>query len=396
MAGIVVLFLAFALPLYVDPSGADPFRLPKLALLQTAAMITACLLAASAVRRESWLAAPIPPRPISLALGSVVAITVVTAIFSTLPTASWKACITVFSCILLFSIGRISLASTTVVKVGAISATLIAGLTIVDRLWGWGPWGFMLEISDPTFLERLGRATLLGNPNDIGCYLALWLVLILSTAQLRPTLQWPLALVLFGGLLSAGSTVAVFAGASGVTTILLARPRASAQRRFTALCLAAVGLAALFVGAEQISRAGRNKGTTLENLTSHRWGAWATTAAIASQHPLLGVGPGALARHFADERVKIAALDLGPFTTDHPEVFFGDAHSDYLQVLAESGLLGFGVMLWCLTLLVRSRRCRAVGVTLAVLALAMFPLQLAVMTGTISIWAGAALREEEK
>ncbi len=65
---------------------------------------------------------------------------------------------------------------------------------------------------------------------------------------------------------------------------------------------------------------------------------WGVALGMFSQHPLLGVGTGRFAYFFA-QYSSLSPHQFGPF--------WGTAHSLYLQVLAERGIVGFlGLALW--------------------------------------------------
>lgn len=75
---------------------------------------------------------------------------------------------------------------------------------------------------------------------------------------------------------------------------------------------------------------------------------WANTAALVADHPLLGVGKGNfqfLYPRYARRVVKDVAMS--------PETRVREAHNDYVQLAAETGLIGLGTFLWLLVGLAR-------------------------------------------
>jgi len=71
-----------------------------------------------------------------------------------------------------------------------------------------------------------------------------------------------------------------------------------------------------------------------------RWRVWRATLAMTAAHPLLGVGPGQFQAAFPPWRdpVEEVLSRQGPCSEDGTEV--EHAHDDYLQALAEGGLVG--------------------------------------------------------
>lgn len=79
-----------------------------------------------------------------------------------------------------------------------------------------------------------------------------------------------------------------------------------------------------------------------------RFAIWINTLGMVRDHPLLGVGIGNFQFNYplyAHRVVKDPSFSA--------EVTAKEAHNDYVQLLAESGILGFGAFLWILTLLAR-------------------------------------------
>jgi O-antigen ligase len=77
-----------------------------------------------------------------------------------------------------------------------------------------------------------------------------------------------------------------------------------------------------------------------------RIGAWRDTLRIIGDFPIVGTGVGSFAR---------AML---VYQTGDREVFFAEAHNDYLQTIAEGGLLVAIPVIICLVALVRAARAR--------------------------------------
>jgi len=81
---------------------------------------------------------------------------------------------------------------------------------------------------------------------------------------------------------------------------------------------------------------------------------WLETLLIWMRHPWLGVGLGQYNLHQLEAQHRFFAL--GDWTRDFHQnaAFVLDAHNQYLQILAEQGLLGLGLFLFLVYLIMRS------------------------------------------
>ena len=132
-----------------------------------------------------------------------------------------------------------------------------------------------------------------------------------------------------GGMLSFGFEVAVFAALA-----LYQRRSARVAISLLALCILVVGLL-LFVGKGQVL------GRLGDLAPGIRWNITKDCLRMFSHRPVLGWG-------------------LGTFPTVYPgfrsfytNLFVNEAHNDYAQLLVETGLAGFILMLWFLVFLYR-------------------------------------------
>ena len=396
-AAFLTIAIAVATPLFVAPYGLDPFRLPKTVLLRVGGLAVLWLLAVAVARKE------IPIRQVfhwgrieDRAVAGIVAATVVSSVFSTLPSASLKSVVTVLALLGMFLTSRIAVRAQPYVRWMMIPACLIAVLAFFARTSGWSPWTVIWTDLDPTSQRLLGSATLLGNSNDVGCFLAFWTVVFLIQGSTSVKMKVLFGLALLAGLMSSVSLTAVLAALAGIGTQLVGLGEKRRSARIVAIASLAVILVASGLAlSNQLANLDRAPGAPLERATSHRWGSWLAGLSIGAQHPLVGVGPGAFGKHFSDARVSVANRYLGFFSTDHPSTFFSEAHSDYIEIFAETGLPGLIVFAGTLTLLIRRPSTRAGAVTLAVLALGSFPLQLASFLVPAVVWFGSHLREPE-
>ena len=198
-----------------------------------------------------------------------------------------------------------------------------------------------------------------------------------------------------GGVVAASSLTPVLAMSAGLALLALFQLPARRLAAGAALLALAALLAFALVPGLRL-RAGEVRQLMAEGdydaLTSYRFGAWAAAGEMIARRPLAGYGPGTFASEFVAHRLE-AETRWGRRLVN--PVFAGgsyeDAHCDYLQIAAESGvpaalLIVTAGGLAALVLLRRARRAAggdrheatvmlALVAVVAVAALAWFPMQ---------------------
>ena len=203
------------------------------------------------------------------------------------------------------------------------------------------------------------------NPNHQALYFAICLFLALGLL-VRPHRQdggpsvsarvnggsrrhsWPLwasvalvglVLVLATALTLTLSRGGIVSALGGIVTLLVLLAVGRTRSRLPLLVIS--GLAAFIAYATWVgmeSMAVRFMGLAQEPFGDLRWPVWAATLRMAVEAPVLGVGLGGYQDAFTRFRPEAVPVDkLVTF-----------AHNDYLQLLAETGFVGFVALMWAL------------------------------------------------
>ena len=195
-------------------------------------------------------------------------------------------------------------------------------------------------------LGKMAAFSTLGNPQ----FVAAWLVFAI-----------PLYPALVARQTSAGARVgAALAALAAVACLLLTRSASGL------LALAAVALFGLLLRRSAIEVRRIIVGVSLMLVVVAVYLGWSThtgrgrimiwleTLLIWMRHPWLGVGLGQYNLHQLEAQHRFFAL--GDWTRDFHQnaAFVLDAHNQYLQILAEQGLLGLGLFLFLVYLIIRS------------------------------------------
>ena len=392
VAGLLVLAFIFT-------PGIEMFRTAKEAAMRAQAILSLFLLAvAIAYGGGERLRELLRERAVLALLGGAVAWTAITTLTSGHRTLSIDSLVTVICSVVLFVAAwyvapKIPLPALLILVPAVVVNTLLAAL---QEYGIWNPFTFA---HTDVQLQHLASSALIGNPNDVGGYLALCTVVLLTaTGFLRGRLRWVCA---FGG---AVALIGVFVSQTRTAAIALAATMIFvALRRSWKVALAVAGvLVVLLLLATKVNLPVLSRLAMLPSyiaqghwdvVFSDRLPAFATAYAMFRDHPLLGVGPGAYKYFYLSYRGHLTETYREDIMRGAP-VNFAEAHNDHLQLLAETGVPGYALFLAaCVILGLRarhpqesederprfaSRLALPLVVTVAVLALAFFPLQIAV------------------
>ncbi|HRC84639.1 MAG TPA: O-antigen ligase family protein [Thermoanaerobaculia bacterium] len=283
-------------------------------------------------------------------------------------------------------------------ELGFAPALVLSVLALLQALDLWEP----LRFAGGQERTRLGVTALAGNPGDLAAFLLL--PILLAQDRLARLLDegfhwrralWPgltllLALAALAQTQTVTTLVALLVGLAIYWWRFLTRKRS--------LVWVAGGLAVLLVGAlavaplrQRLSEKARDLARgDINHLLTGRLDGWRAAGWMFERHPLLGVGPGSYQAEFGDARLALVDQGVRFFRSQQTPVF-ANAHNEYLEVAADTGLLGLAALgfgLWLLFRALRglSRKARerdaalawAGAAVLAVLALTYFPFRVAI------------------
>jgi O-antigen ligase len=250
-------------------------------------------------------------------------------------------------------------AKTKLVAIVAVAALVVALYGVV-QYFGFDIVGFERR----QMLERFHVVSLLGNPAFVTSFLLPAIFICLSLLFISRSVIGKI--IGFGGALASIACIFLAASRSGWVSLIVTlgifmllarrvgRGRIS-KRALLALLAAGVVLIVLFGVRNPILKPKYNifKRVLSTTQIEARLYAWRIAGDMFAAHPLLGIGYGNFDVKFWDyvdaaekrapsklgERVLFAAKGSSP----------GHAHNEYVEVLAESGALGFAAFIWLIS-----------------------------------------------
>jgi O-antigen ligase len=372
-----VLAAGLLLTATIVTGGAERFRLPKEIVFRGEAIVLVALLAFWATSaRRTWKATWRREYILALAIVGWAAITTLT---STNRTLSVDALITVAAAAVIFFAASL-VASPWLLDILMLGGCINAVAVILQELRIWVP--FPPDPGEPAHYSSVG---LLGNPNDVGTYLAAPAVVAVSVAVTstgkRRWIYAAIAVLLAAGIMASATRTAVVAMVVGLVVFGLVHSRRAALIVLAALVIFAfIALSpATTLGREmrQLGHAAVNR--DLQTLFSERLLPFLTAIDMTRDHPLLGVGPGCFKYHYMPYRVGLFGRYPDAWTKGYPQNW-GEVHNDHLQVAAETGLPGYALFLAAIVLCAGRRKSAfrwPLAAVIFVLTLAQFPLELA-------------------
>ncbi len=392
-AGIVLI------PIIYTGGALDAFRLPKeMAFRAEAILLAVIAVFAGTSPHANWRnALATLPRREWVLLAAMAVWSIVTTLTSLNRPLSAASLVTVAATLVIYIAtrlvaGRLRLPALYVVFAGALANAVVVTLQEIGR---WNAFVFPPEITG-----HYRSVGLLGNPNDVGTFLAgPAVVALIGTVVVK---GWQrvtfgvIAVVLFMGIAMSQTRTAMIAFVTGIIVAALLRPWRQAMA--VAGILIIFGLVSLRPGTgirgnfDRLLVGARNHDYAI--LLSERAVPFLSAFEMLRAHPFTGVGPGCFKYFFMTTRMDLEKRYPRDWTRGWP-MNFGETHNDHLQVAAETGVPGYLLLLAAGLLLAIPGRRRPAGTTLTseqtlasaaraplaatffVIALAQFPLQLA-------------------
>ncbi len=405
LAALAVVSVA-VIPLAVTPDAIDRFRVLKEALARTTGILGALgIVAAVAFCGTERLRALLRRRAILAIVAAASVWMIVTTVTSTNRAYSADSLVTFITSVFFFAAvwyaaPRIGFAICDVlVPVVAVNAALVT----LQEYGRWQP--FRMDPADP---RHLGATGLIDNPNVVGSYMTLAAVILtIAAISVRGARRWLYAfgvLCATGGTLVSGTRSALVAFGAGLVLIAIG---GSAKR-----AVAAVLAGALLFGAgvalhvpvvtRLLSLPDLAKQQGWEVASSGRVAPLLAGLEMLRDHPVTGVGPGTFKTHYMAYKLDLLE-HRGSLLRGTTGTMFGEVHNDHVQILAETGVVGYALFLAAIAILAlavrrapatdaRARFVRRLALplagTLLVLALAQFPLYVPVTRHLLVAFAG--------
>ena len=392
-------------PLAVTPDAIDRFRILKESLARATGILGALgIVAAVALSGTERLRELLRRRALIAVVAAGSVWMLITTAMSTQRAYSVDSLVTFITSIFVFATVWYAAPRIGLVIVDVLVPVVIinAALAALQASRKWQP--FRLDPADPIHLATTG---LIDNPNVLGSYLTLAaVILIIAAISVRGVRRW---LYAFGavcataGVLVSQTRTALIALTAGIVLILIG---SSVKRAIAAGVAVALlfGLAVAFkvpavMRLLDLPRLAQEQG--LEVASSGRVAPVLAGLQMLRDRPLTGIGPGAFRSHYM--KYKFGILDeYSHLVRGTSGIMFGEVHNDHVQILAETGVIGYAIFLAAVVVLVlavrkssatdpRARIARRLAFPLAgtlfVLALAQFPLYVPVTRHLLVVFA---------
>ena len=411
----VILASAILIPLVISIGGENAFRYPKeLALRLETILLVAMLVCFWAFGR---LALSLDIRQKWFALTAMICFwTILSACFSTNRLVSLPPTIRVLEYALVFTLTVLVLHGRQTWIAGVIVPPAIVNAIIYLLQEGdvWSPFDTSSALE-----KHIGRTALIGNPNDVGGYFVVPALLAVTLAMVhrRRRIVWAGAAGVLIIATFMTQTVAAIGALVVALIVLFALWFRSWLKALSAFLIIVICAGAISVAYRPLrDRAAAMREAVLKRdydaFSAARMLPFLAAAEMVRDRPLIGVGPGCFAYNFFEYKLGVQKRHrwlFGPTVTGNN---FGEVHNDHLQVASETGLPGYALFLAALVLIaagsIRRRDAESgndddgsraefvrllslpLAVSLFVLALAQFPLELVAPTHGY-LWAAAAV-----
>ena len=351
-------------PLLLLPGLTDNFRPPKLYASELLGLLSLALLSLRLRHRGSVSWGAVLKSPILMAALPLVVVAAISGLASDHSAHVARSLPSFFiglACWVGWTLALTADERWRLMRALTLPATLLALLVILQFHGIFDPFTFERRLT-----QRLTMTSLAGGAFDLAGYLMLPILVLQvwwrqSTGKLRLGLGIATAICVYGLLLTQTLTAVV----ASVVAICVYWAPALPRRRLIGGGLLVVTLAMLLAFASPLRPRVVSKLESLQKgeinrLLTGRLDGWRAATHLIKTNPVTGVGPGAFRAEFGNARVALIDQGVKFFRGQH-RVFFVNAHNDWLEAIAEWGLLGGLALIWTTGLLWRGRRARAPG-----------------------------------
>ena len=409
----LIWLLVLVPPFLVSPTADDAFRLPKLAASEVLALASLLALSWTWWSRGSVFLLELLRRPATLLALCLGAAALPGGLWAAQP-LHWRQAATslaiALGCRVVWSLELDRRSLRRALDLMLVPAAGLALLAILQAHDLFSPFAFARGQGG----QRYGLTSLAGSVGDLGGYLVLAALTVQaalarcgSTAGriVRAALS---GVVLYALLLS--QTLAALVAAAVGSVVFWAIVLPARWRLLFAFPLTAAAVGAWFVpglGRRLDAKWEQLRALELHDLLSGRPDAWKVSLAMFRDRPWIGVGHGGFRSRFSTAKLELASQGE-PFLTRGENAHFANAHNEYLEALAEWGLWGAGAFAAAVFIVARRLRqlwrtaaaedsafALAGCVALATLALASFPLHIALTGYPWVLFAAWLLAEPE-
>jgi O-antigen ligase len=381
---VIVLAAGLLATATIITNGNDHFRLPKELVFRAEAI---ALLALGVFwwtsKKKTWV---FEWRPEYVLTAIVLLWTIITTATSTNRLLSIDSLITVLAAVVIFIATSLAAQTATFAAIDMlmIGACINAVVVILQELKIWTPYQPAPDVD-----THMGSVALLGNPNDVGTYLAApalaAIVLAVIAGGKRRWIYAVVSVLLIAGIVASATRTALIAFIAALAVFAFTHSRRAAVAVIAMLVVlgAVMSMPQTVLGRSVRRLADAAKNHDYEQLFSERAVPFLAAFDMWRDHPIVGVGPGCFKYHFMPYRVALGRHYPPEWTRGYP-MNWGEVHDDHLQVAAETGLPGYLLFLAAIAI-VAGRRKRSVAVTKEAAFARAFRWPLAALVLTITI-----------
>ncbi len=401
---LVLWLVVLVPPLVVLPMAWESFRFPKLLACEILGLASLALLAWRLRNAEKIELASLLRHPAVLATMPLLAVASLGLASSEHPHYVRQALASLWiagACLIGWSLALGAAELRRLLAATVLPATLLAVVAVLQYAGLFTSFDFADRVS-----QRIGLTSLAGGAFDLAAYLVLPILVAqqrLWQASRRRRALWGGALAVCLAAVALTQTVAALAALLVASLVLWGSllPRRRLLRAAAAVAVVGAVLVLAFapLRGRLLKKVGELRRGEVNRVLTGRLDPWRAAWWMVEKRPLLGVGHGAYQAEFGVARLALRREGVR-FYRGQNQVYFDNAHGDFIQAVAEWGLAGAVALVWGLAVLARQlhRRAlhcrgecssasergdlavmRAVPVALGVLALASFPMHLALV-----------------